>query len=190
MGVKWAAVILFGAVASGRVEGAETIQVDVYVDKGNWPRSVGVPEKLASELFGRIGVHVNWHLGNLPAAPCIAQRCTGIRLLEHAPVSASPGGLASARPYGSYGTLISVYADRIHALTTSLPSLSDALLAYIFAHEMAHVLMASDYHSDVGVLKAQWSYADYAQMVTRRLGFTNGDSDRIRNGMTVNLAAR
>jgi hypothetical protein len=196
MGVKWAAVILLGATATGTMEAAETgpvdayTQVEVYVSKGNWPRSVGFPTELASEIFGRIGVHVNWHLGEMPAVPRAGLRCTGIRFVEHAPISATPGALASARPYGSAGSLISVYGDRVHALTARIPSLSDALLAYIFAHELAHVMMGSDYHSGAGVLKAQWSYADYAAMVTRRLSFTDGDSDRIRNGMAVSLAAR
>jgi len=190
MGVKWAAVILLGATGAGRMEAAEQIQVDVYIQKGNWPRSLSFPERLASEIFGRIDVHVNWHSGELPAVPCAGKVCTGIRLVELAPVSATAGGLASARPYGSSGSLISVYGDRVHALTTDLPSLLDALLAYIFAHELAHVMARSDYHSDTGVLKAQWSHADYAAMVKGRLGFTDLDSDRIHKGMALSLAAR
>ena len=100
MGAIWAIVILLGCV---RMEAAETIRIEVFVQKGNWPRSVGVPEKLASDIFGKIGVHVNWHLGRLPAGPCAAQKCIGIQLVEHPPVSATPGGLASARPFGADG---------------------------------------------------------------------------------------
>lgn len=185
MGIKWAAVILLGAIGAGRIRAVETIQVDVdvFIQKGNWPRSVALPERLASEIFGRIGVHVKWHLGELPAVPCAGHRCAGIRLVDHAPVSATPGAFASARPYGSSGSLISVYQDRVHALITNHPSLSDALLAYIFAHELAHVMIGSDHHSDTGVLRAEWSNADFAGMETGRLGFTDDDSDFIRQGM-------
>jgi hypothetical protein len=111
-------------------------------------------------------------------------------MVSHAPASVTPGALASALPYSSSGSLISVYQDRVQQLLNRLPGLSRVLLAYVFVHEMAHVMQGNNYHSDSGILRAQWSNADYATMRRDRLKLTDGDSDRIRNGLAVRLASR
>jgi hypothetical protein len=182
MDVRLAAMILIGAIV-GRAETAETNQVDVYIQSGNWTQPLRSSELIASEIFARSDVRVIWHTGELPDAPPIGRRCIGIRMVEHAPILLGRGALASARPYGSSGSLISVYADRVQQLLDRLPSLSNGLLAYIFAHELAHVMLGYNYHSASGILKAQWSSADYAAMRARRLDFTEDDWDRIRNGL-------
>jgi len=110
-------------------------------------------------------------------------------MVDHAPVPLGPDALASARPYGSSGSLISVYLDRVQRLLNRRPGLSNVLLAYIFAHELAHLMLGCDYHSDSGILKAQWSNADFAAMRARRLGFADDDSDRIRRGLAIGRAA-
>jgi hypothetical protein len=177
-------MILFGVIVSGRAEAVETIQVDVYVQQGNWIQSLRYSELMVSEIFARSDVRVTWHAGELPAVPSIGRRRIGIRMVDRAPVLLVRGALASARPYGSSGSLISVYSDRVHQLLDRLPSLSNGALAYIFAHELAHVMLGYDYHSNSGILKAQWSSVDYAAMRARRLDFTEDDWDRIRNGLT------
>ena len=120
-------------------------------------------EWLASELFERSGVHVTWHAGELSAVPC-GRWCIGIRMVDRAPASLAPGALAAARPYGSAGSSIGVYDDRVQQLLNDRPGLSSVLLAYIFAHELAHVMTGYADHSDSGIMKAQWSKVDHAAM--------------------------
>jgi hypothetical protein len=111
-------------------------------------------------------------------------------MLKQAPPSATSLALAGAQPYTSSGTLISIYEDRVQRLLATLPSVSQVLLAYVLAHELGHVLMGSDYHADAGIMKAQWSAADYAAMRGRALRFTESDSDRIRGLVQIVPAFR
>ena len=181
MDIGWVAMILLGAVGTGRMEAAGKIAVDVYVQKENWPQPLQYAQAQTTGIFKGSGVRVIWHAGDLPAARCAGRPCIGIRMAAQAPASLTPLALATARPYGTSGTLIDIYADRVRP---ALNEVSDVLLAYIFAHELAHVMVGSDYHSDSGILKAQWSYADHVAMRMRRLRFTAGDSERIREGLT------
>jgi hypothetical protein len=190
MDIRWAAVIFLGGIYAGRADAAEKIQVDVYVQPNNWPQPLGFSERLASEIFGGIDVRVAWHAGELPAIAYAGRFAIGIRLMDRAPVSLTSHALASARPYSSSGSLISVYEDRGQQLLNSLASLSRVLLAYVFAHELAHVMEGADHDSDSGVMKANWSNADHAAMLVERLGFTDSDSDRIRSGLAVMRTSR
>ena len=54
------------------------------------------------------------------------------------------------------------------------------LLAYVLAHEIAHVLQAVDRHSETGVMKASWDKGDYFSMGRGRLKFTPSDIGLIR----------
>jgi hypothetical protein len=190
MDIRWTAVMLLGTIYPGRTDAAEKIRIDVYLQQDNLPQSPGQAEMLASHLFAGIDVGVTWHAGELPRIRNSGRLAAGIRMVKHAPASATPHALASAQPYGSSGALISVYEDRVERLLNNLPSLSHELLAYVFVHELAHVIQGNDYHSDSGIMKAQWSNEDYAAMRARRLGFANFDSDRIRGALVARMEAR
>jgi hypothetical protein len=90
--------------------------------------------------------------------------------------------------FGS-GTTISVYQDRVARLLHRLPSLNNVLLGYIFAHELSHVLQGTDYHSEAGIMGANWSHADNMAMLSYRLGFTESDADRIHEGIADRMLA-
>jgi hypothetical protein len=190
MDIRWAAVILFGVMDVGRADAAEKIQVDIYLQKNNWPQPMMNAEGQVTKIFGKIDVNLTWHAGELPAVRDAGRWSIGIRMVERAPLSQARRALASARPYGSSGSLISVYEDRVQPLLNDFPSLSRVLLGYIFAHELAHMMQQTNDHSDSGILKAQWSNADYFAMRDHQLGFTDLDSDRIRDGLAVRLSAR
>jgi len=134
MDVRLAAMILFGVIVSGRAEAAETIQVDVYIQQGNWTQPLRYSELMASEIFARSDVRVTWHAGDLPAVPSIGRRCIGIRMVDHAPVLLVRGALASARPYGSSGSLISVYVDRVQQLKNVLQRELNRAVAALASH--------------------------------------------------------
>ncbi len=190
MDARWAFAILLSVTNPGHTASAEKIPVEVYIQNNNWPQSLRAAERLASEIFERSKVHVTWHDGELPAIASAGRTRIGIRLVHAAPASISRKTLASARPYGSSGSLISIYQDRIEPLLKGGPDASTTFLASVFAHELAHVILGSDYHSESGILKAAWSNADLVAMRARRFDFSESDSERIRDALTVRLAAR
>jgi hypothetical protein len=183
MDVKLVSMIFLALIGAGRSGAAEKIKVDVYLQRDNF-QLMGRAEAVASEVFTKLDVRVTWHEGELPATPCVGRRCIGIRMVPSAPASCSPGVLAYARPFGSSGSSITVYEDRLHHLLHGFSGLSNVLLGYVFAHELAHVMLGYDYHSASGVLKAQWKYADYLDMIGHRFRFTSSDGERIRDGLS------
>jgi hypothetical protein len=133
MDIRWAAILL-GTIGAVRTEAAEKILVDVYVQKDGWHQPLEYAEVLASQMFDRSDVRVTWHAGRLPKVPCRGRFCIGIDMLDCAPASVSRGALASALPYGTSGSLIEVYGDRVQLLGGKI-LLSTCRLSFSFSAE-------------------------------------------------------
>jgi hypothetical protein len=183
MDVRWVALILLGAIGTGRTHAAEKIQVAVYVQPNNWPRSGGATGLMVSKIFSRIDVDVAWHGKRMPTVCPVEGRCIGIRTEDVAPAATPTSTLAVARPFGTAGSLITVYQDRVEQFLRTYPSVSHNLVAYIFVHELAHVMQGNDHHSVDGILKAHWSLQDIEAISNGRFNFAEGDMDRIRRGL-------
>jgi len=180
-------VWILAAVAWPALGQSRMTVVDVYLNGHDdsaellWPGKV-----LASGIFERIGVHVNWHTGERPAG----QISFGIRTADRAPASAALGALASAQLLGTSGADITIYEDRILPLPAEFHILPDVVAGYVIAHELAHVMQGEARHSESGILKAQWSRRDYATMMLRRLAFTPRDVELIHLGLTDRVTGR
>jgi hypothetical protein len=190
MEIRWAALVLICAIHARNLKAAEPIEVEIYVQNGNWPQPLKYVEKQTSQIFQRIEVRLTWHTGDMPADPPGSRRSIGIRFLDRAPASISPFAMASARPFGSSGSLISIYADRVQDKLRSAPRLWAVLLAHVLVHELAHVMQGTDYHSPSGIMKANWSNADYDLMCANQLGFTDWDGKVIHGALAARLASR
>jgi hypothetical protein len=189
-------VVLLAAIG-GSMYAAEKTRVDVYrSNRDDSSELLGPGKIVASGIFEKVGVHLNWRAGELPATQSAAgngalQKAFGIRTLEHAPESATADALASARIVGSSGTEITVYKDRLQRFLDNhryLAGVAGVGAGYVVAHELAHVMQGVARHSESGVLKAQWSNYDFQEMVFHRLAFTNFDVELIHQGLALQLA--
>jgi len=133
-------------------------------------------EAAASRTFEQIGVKLQWHAG---ARACAASNGIVITLVEGVPADEHPGALAYAMPYER--THIIVFLDRVRGRVGS--TMRPTLLAYVMAHEIAHILQGIVRHSKSGIMKQQWDHADYAEMANRGLRFTDYDSQFIRDNL-------
>jgi len=192
-------MVILLAVFGGSMDAAEKTRLDVYLSNRDDSSGLLGPGKIvASGIFEKIGVHLNWRTGELPATRSAAgdgaiQKAFGVRTLEHAPESATAGALASARIVGLSGTEITVYKDRLQRFLDShsnLAGVPGAGAGYVLAHELAHVMQGVARHSESGILKAQWSSSDFEEMVFHRLAFTNFDVELIRQGLAIESANR
>jgi hypothetical protein len=194
-------VVLLAAIGGGGMYAAEKTHAVVYVsdvyisDRDASAQLLGPGKVLATGIFGKIGVRLNWRAGELPAAKSAAgnesaQRAFGIRTVEHAPESATQGALAAARILGSSGTEITVYKDRVQRFLGNHRNLAGAAVGYVLAHELAHVMQGVGRHSESGILKAQWSNADFEEMIFHKLAFTTFDVQLIHQGLTLQVASR
>lgn len=191
-------VALLAAMGPGNICSAEKTRVtyvsDVYVsNRDESPQFLGPGKVIASAIFEKIGVRLNWRAGELPATRNVAaneslQKAFGIHTAEHAPESATPGALASARIVGASGTEITVYKDRVQRFLDNNGNLAGVGIGYVLAHELAHVMQGVPRHSESGILKAHWSNNDYQQMIFHKLVFTDFDVDLIHRGLVSQLA--
>jgi hypothetical protein len=199
---QMATVVLLAVIGSGSVYAAEktctaVYASDVYLSKRDGSSELLRPGKLvASSIFAKIGVHLHWREGELPSTQSGAgdgaiQRVFGVRMVEHAPKTATRDALASARIVGSSGTEITVYKDRLQDflnIHSNLAGVSGLGAGYVLAHELAHVMQGVARHSELGILKAQWSNADFEAMIFHKLAFTDFDVDLIHRGLELQLA--
>ena len=59
-------------------------------------------------------------------------------------------------------------------------------LAHVLAHEIAHMLIGTDWHAETGIMKAHWDGTDYAAMKELNpLEFTPDDVDMIIKGLST-----
>ena len=133
----------------------------------------------ASSILERAGVKVKWaKSGNRAAGVAVR-----VVLAETTPEELMPGALAIAYPYSGCGKSIRVFADRIRQMTGGRFREETALLGYVLAHEIAHVLQGVDRHSDAGVMKAGWSHEDRTAIYTGRMRFEEEDVRLLRLGL-------
>lgn len=182
--MKARVVALFLTVVVGREWAQSRLTVDVYLSGREASRQLLEPGKpLASSIFQKIGVRLNWLTGELPASKI----AFGIRTAEHAPKSATGDALAASRLSGAAGVEITVYADRLRRFLGVHRSLAGVAAGYVLAHELAHAMQGVARHSESGIMKAHWNYLDLQDMLSDRLAFTTGDVDLIHHGLAARL---
>jgi hypothetical protein len=132
--------------------------------------------RIASEILATADVKIDWHarLSNCPT--------DGIKvtLRFDAPPDEHPGALAYALPFE--GAHICVFYDRIAQQGYAL---LPRLMGHVIAHEITHMLQDVVQHSRDGLMKAQWSKRDLAQMRDGNLRFESADIERVRLGFAA-----
>jgi hypothetical protein len=194
MSIQFPVVILLTIIPAATMPTEENIRVDVYInDRDDSTLRLGPGALLASNIFEKIGVHLNWRTGEVPTAQSAAGNVTsqiafGIRTLQHAPESAAPDALASARIVDWSRAEMTLYRDRLQRFLECHPSLPGVAVAgagYILAHELAHVMQGIPRHSEIGILKVKWSNADIENMIFHTLVFTAFDVELIHQGLAL-----
>ena len=190
MKTTWGELILLAVITAGTVEAVEEMQVDVYTLQNDWSRPSALAKTRVTGIFETIAIRVVWHPGTWPTLPGSGRMEIGIRMVERAPAGVPAVVMASAHPFGASGRTIVLYQDRIEHLLKSVPAAANMLLAYVFAHELAHVMQGLDRHAESGIMSAFWSPSDTADICANRLSFSPADVHLIRDGVAARLASR
>jgi hypothetical protein len=148
--------------------------VAVYVKKDNLlVADLGLAEKMAARIFASIGIPVAFRGGVAPKSPAEGALRIELQLVAKAPSQLHAGALAYAMPFGVSGTRIRVFCDRVN--TASPDAGPGTVLAYVMAHEIAHVLEGVNRHAGEGIMKGHWQPQDYRQMKSGTLPFDPTD---------------
>jgi len=139
--------------------------------------SVFQAQAIASRIFARIGVRLDWQPDHGPG--CITGDRIVIALSNETRPGQHPEEFAYAMPYE--GTRIVVFYDRLqNSLNRSrVPS----VLGHVLAHEIGHVLQGITRHSASGIMKPKWDARDYGEMRGNTLRFDENDVSLIRRGL-------
>jgi hypothetical protein len=163
--------VIVGVVAQAREPVRPTAESTVVICMGYTPNAVADNRArvVATDIFAGIGVKLAWRLpGNCPADGIV------ITFSNDTPASVFPGALAYAMPYEGKHTV--VFYDRVK-------DQMGTVLGHVIAHEVTHILQGVIRHSESGVMKANWTGADYQAMTWKPLEFTREDIDIINCGL-------
>jgi hypothetical protein len=178
MGLTMAAAVgAWGAGTGAAAERSVTVCMNLI--------STNDIEAMASRIFERVGVRIDWR----PMAACpLSAGAIRISFAQQRPETEHPGAVAYALPYE--GTHIVVYYDRVKKRVPA--DQRERLLAYVLVHEITHILQGFTRHSATGIMKAQWDQQDYWAMRSKALTFTADDEKLLHAGVDkrASLAAR
>ena len=129
--------------------------------------------QLAGEILGAVGLSVSWRHCGRPGSE--QQREPIADACQHAPsanevmlhlVPATDGnadlhrhslGFSLIDPQTATGKVAKVYADRVASLARGAGADPAYLLARAIAHEIGHLLLGNNRHSERGLMRAVWS---------------------------------
>ena len=132
-------------------------------------------EAETSKLLARAAVHVEWIHGRA----CRSSAAIQVHLTIQTPGNLLPGALAFCQPAARDD--IRVLYDRLQAMVS--PAHEPHLLAYVLAHEIAHILEGTGRHSATGIMKAQWTPEDYSDIASGKLTFASEDIELVHGGV-------
>ena len=154
----------------------EPRNVTVCAELGSAGPVAYAARSLASRIFAEINIRIEWR----PANSCAGiDNALAVSVSENTPENQLRGALAYALPFE--GTHIVVFYDRIKREAEG--PLAPRLFAYVVVHEITHILQRTARHSADGIMKAQYSKADYIAMMRRGLHFDCEDIELIYLGM-------
>lgn len=186
-------------VHAGQAAGETVCQVRVYLENQQIanPHILFRAEAMATGMFAGIGVQVRWELGS--PRPARGDKKAGIApnpgldivlsLVSDEGGNTHQGALGYALPYAQSGVRVTLYYDRMLGPVVGNEGAATALLAHVLAHEITHVLQGVVRHSEEGLMKAQWTPADRAQMKQKPLPFTAYDVELIQRAMASRQGA-
>jgi hypothetical protein len=83
-------------------------------------------------------------------------------------------------PGSESGTYASVFFDRVETLAEGGEASPPEILGHATAHEIGHLLLRSNRHSTVGIMRGQWNQEDLRRASQGGLLFTGAQSEFIR----------
>ena len=174
----WKATVMAGMMIAGACSTiAADRQVLICMDaRGFVPGPTQYSAKAqAAAIFAKIGVELMWAR---PSA--CGEGGLAIDFIAGAPKDAGALALAHAFPFGNGGQRITVFYGRVKQLIGPQENWGGPVLGHILAHEIGHVLLGTDAHSDSGLMKAQWTRQEVSMMRFYPLGFTPLHAQMIR----------
>lgn len=182
-------------IASGANGADDPILVLIHNYADVVPTVLTRAEKAAGRILATARVQVHWV--ECPESPQAPQQCHNasdplsfvVQLLPAGATrrEAPSGSLGFAVPpeRGHFGSFAGVFCDHVERLSSDGFS-EPVILGHAIAHEIGHLLLGIQGHSDSGIMKAEWHRQELERAVNGILVFDPAQRRRI----TQNLKAR
>jgi len=170
-GVLVAAVGIVGAAADSLHAAETSIVVRTYTEAAS-AGDIRTARRTASAALERAGIQVVWLECALPADPADGDACTQplrwnellVRIVSAGTVDGRLGvdalGCAVVDVEAGVGSLATVYADRVRVMARRADVDNAELLGRAMAHEVGHLLLGTNGHAALGLMRASWSSVD------------------------------
>jgi hypothetical protein len=174
----------------------DDVDVRVYDSAGLPPRLVETALAVARATLAAANVQVGWQrcpASSACAVPAAAGRALVLRLVTGTADARGTGASAALRsrhglPLGDAfvdtgrrtGVLATIYADRVLLLAGSAGTDPATLLGHAIAHEIGHLLLASNAHGTRGLMRPLWDRADLRRARERDWQFTPEEARAMR----------
>ena len=97
--------------------------------------------------------------------------------------------MGSAMVSGRFPVIASAFYHRAVELEAKKPGARAEILGGILAHEIGHLLLADNSHSETGILRALWGDQDFRMIACGRLWFTPEQAARMASLVTERVHA-
>ena len=188
-----AAVVLTAwfAQASGRAAVIlDSLSIRIYDNAGVLGPHRARAIKRAGDILARADLAVDWRdcpvTGVLARGACAAPPAPGelaLRLVHSPKGDPNPRALGNAlidTTTGS-GTLATVYVDRVTALSQQGRMDPWSMVGGVMAHEIGHLLLGTNSHSDIGLMREIWTLKDLTRNRPDDWQFSRTQREELRN---------
>jgi len=168
----------------------DSLTVRIYDNAGVLAGDRARAIKRANDILSRADLSVDWRdcpaSGMRKRSNCTALPATGdlaVRLVRSPKEDPNPRALGNAlidTATGS-GTLATVYVDRVHMMAGQAKADPWAMIGRVMAHEIGHLLLGSNSHSDTGLMREMWTLKDLIRNRPDDWIFSNAQRDELRN---------
>ena len=178
-----------GVLVPGTAESSPPVRIEVVARVYNTarvaPLITDVALATATRLMNARAIGVAWRNCDVPnACATVPAREFVIRLVRSRKTTTdgSPFVLGEASIDASQraGVLATIYVDRVERMAELSEADSAWLLGRAIAHELGHLLLATNSHSPTGLMRAQWTSQEIRGNLTPDWVFTQKDSEAIR----------
>jgi len=191
-----AAAVVFVACTGGvgyTAVAVERLSVRVYDAAGMSSADRAHAMARAGKILGAARVPVEWRdctpLIFVTHPSCRESPAKGelvVRLVRSgAPDASRALGEAFIDPVTGKGVLATVFVDRIEALAAAANADLPPLVARVTAHEIGHLLLGSQSHTDTGLMRETWTVKDVASNRYEDWMFSRGDINRLRRALRL-----
>ncbi len=151
---------------------------------------------LASSLLAEAGITSRWTSCGAAVADTtcslpLSSAELAMRLVhdpaDHTGRGLLPMGTSFVDTARRTGTLATLYLDRIASLSTAAGTAADVILARAIAHEAAHLVLGTNEHGSVGLMRAIWSLEMLRHTPASEWVFTASEGQRMREALAGRL---